>query len=177
MDIEEAAIELNYDFTFEDVKTYVEDHRIYCRKNPSYVRKYHRDFLASSYTSFIVVPALCFAAVAILSNDLSLALLVLFVSLIAWSPLLSIITRFRSGRRLRVHPGFVGKHLMRINAEGVTDRNTSLAWTIFWPHITNIDVGKNHIMFFLDKKAGGGVFPLPRRVFTNAQEAKSFVEK
>ena len=176
MTAELEAVELDYEFTLKDVKTYYEDYtKDYNASSRS--RRYRRWTFYTYYAALIAVPGLCTVAVGTWLHNDFFAFVGLVVSAALWPPTLTNLWRDRVLRHLNKHPGLVGKHQMRISSEGVTDRSAVMAWTIFWSQITDIKVGKRHILFFVRWREQPTVIPIPRHAFANGQEVRAFIEQ
>jgi YcxB-like protein len=175
MKIPEEDIQVHYTISSEDLMTYYEDYAAWWRKTPD-GRRFRVSHLFF-YLSLAVGPLACFLLLNQVTGNLSAALFTAFVVAKPWTLAVPVFHKRRYLRQLQSYEGFAGEHTSRITAEGISDRTTTMEWTVFWPYVKEVAVTSHHILFVTGRRSGHRVFPIPRHAFADVQEANAFVER
>lgn len=174
---EDRIVSLTYEFTEEDVDTYLTDYTTYYyAKLPAAKRR----FLSGNalyYSALFLLPVLAFFALKIWLKSALLSSMPAVMSAQLWKPLLDILWKRWNRQRLRKMEGFLGPYRVRVHDEGFSSRTKIMEWTLFWPQVEDIIVAEHHVLFVMKGHKGDTVFPVPRHAFAHDQECRAFIEQ
>jgi|SRR5579884_2292576 len=176
----ETRTTLTFTLTEQDVRRYYTDCCEYHRSTDPRWRRREKAYHYRHYLSAIMIPGIVSVSVYSLTEQMGLFFVALVFSAILWQWAQAKAQekqRRRYLQRLCDVPGFVGTHCVKINTEGFSNRTSYSAWTIFWPYVHDIFVGKHCLLFVTGDPKHPRISPVPLSAFANQEEARQFVER
>jgi hypothetical protein len=175
MSSEIEPMEVSYAIARKDVKSYYDDYIAYAES--SRLPHLHYTEAARTLYNFINygIPSLVLLAL-MPSYPLGVVLILSPIGFYLWIGLVYGVWYRYGLRRLYRKPGFIGEHRVRVDSDGFSGRITGISWTVHWPHIADIAVTRNHILFIGSPTTDGMVHTVPLHAFSSRQEAERFVE-